>query len=44
MNNLYHSWFVWNHFENNIVFDNDENISKEELINKVNDFLIKLSI
>ncbi len=44
MNNLYHSWFVWSHFENVIVFDNDANISKEELINKVNDFLIKLSI
>lgn len=42
MNHIYNSWFVRNHYENVVTFDNSDNVSKEDLIKKINDFLLKL--
>lgn len=42
MNRLYDSWFVQNHYEKVIVFDNNAHMSEQDLIKKINNFLQNL--
>lgn len=42
MNELYRWWFLWNYFENVVVFDNSQEITQEELTTKINEFLVSL--